>query len=124
MWQNALLDLIGSPILTVSQAGAVSAAVHYDPYGTPRPGSSAAVGIGYAGEYRDGTGLVNLRARSYDPLLAPFSSAATRSPASPRRRKPATATRMRSPTRCATRIRRATSCRLSYTTRAWPSRSR
>jgi len=72
VWQNALVDLIGSPILMVSSAGAVSAAVHFDPYGAPRPGSGAAVGIGYAGEYRDATGLINLRARSYDPLLARF----------------------------------------------------
>jgi len=38
----------------------------------PRPGGTAATGIGYAGEYRDSTGLVNLRARSYDPVLGRF----------------------------------------------------
>ena len=38
----------------------------------PRPGSTAATGIGYGGEYRDGTGLINLRARSYDPVLTRF----------------------------------------------------
>jgi RHS repeat-associated protein len=43
-----------------------------DPYGVPRPGGTASSGIGYAGEYRDGTGLVNLRARSYDPVLGRF----------------------------------------------------
>ena len=44
----------------------------YDPFGAPRPGSSVGVGIGYGGEYRDGTGLLNLRARSYDPALGRF----------------------------------------------------
>ena len=29
-------------------------------------------GIGYAGEYRDTTGLINLRFRSYDPVLGRF----------------------------------------------------
>ena len=71
-WQNALTDLIGSPIRFVSQTGTTTTPVHYDPYGAPRPGSTASTGIGYAGEYRDGTGLVNLRFRSYDPVLGRF----------------------------------------------------
>jgi RHS repeat-associated protein len=71
-WRTALTDLIGSPIEYVDTAGVVSGLTHYDPYGAPRTGSAAAVGIGYAGEYRDATGLVNLRARSYDPVLGRF----------------------------------------------------
>jgi RHS repeat-associated protein len=71
-WKTALTDLIGSPIELIDTAGAVSGLTHYDPYGVPRPGSTASVGIGYAGEYRDGTGLINLRARSYDPVLGRF----------------------------------------------------
>ena len=72
-WHNALTDLTGSPVLYVDTAGATSGLTHYDPYGAPRPGSSASVGIGFAGEYRDATGLVHLRARSYDPLLGRFT---------------------------------------------------
>ena len=71
-WQNGLTDLVGSPVLYVGTGGATSGLVHYDPYGVPRPGSTATTGIGYAGEYRDGTGLLNLRARSYDPVLGRF----------------------------------------------------
>ncbi len=56
----------------MSDTGTTSAITHYDPYGLARPGSSLATGIGYAGEWRDGTGLVNLRARAYDPTLARF----------------------------------------------------
>jgi RHS repeat-associated protein len=71
-WRNAITDLIGSTILYVDTAGTTSGLTHYDPYGVPRPGSTATTGIGYVGEYRDGTGLVNLRARSYDPVLGRF----------------------------------------------------
>ena len=73
LWRTALTDLSGSAILYVDTAGVTSGLVHYDPYGVPRTGSSAMVGIGYAGEYRDATGLVNLRARSYDPVLGRFT---------------------------------------------------
>jgi RHS repeat-associated protein len=55
-----------------AEAGATSTLAHFDPYGAPRPGGTASSGIGFAGEYRDGTGLVNLRARSYDPVLGRF----------------------------------------------------
>jgi RHS repeat-associated protein len=72
-WQSALTDLTGSPLLYVATGGATSGLVHYDPYGVPRPGSTASTGIGYAAEYRDTTGLLNLRARSYDPALGRFS---------------------------------------------------
>lgn len=71
-WRNALSDLIGSPVEYIDTGGATSGLTHSDPYGAPRPGSTAAVGIGYAGEYRDATGLINLRARSYDPVLGRF----------------------------------------------------
>ena len=71
-WRNAVTDLIGGPVEYVDTSGATSGLVHYDPYGVPRPGSTAGVGVGYAGEYRDATGLLNLRARSYDPVLGRF----------------------------------------------------
>jgi RHS repeat-associated protein len=59
-------------VLFVDTAGATSGLTHYDPYGVARRGSTSAVRIGYAGEYRDATGLINLRARSYDPVLGRF----------------------------------------------------
>lgn len=71
-WHSALTDLLGSPVAYVGTDGTVSGLTHYDPYGAPRPGSAAATGIGYAGEYRDPAGLVNLRARAYDPVLGRF----------------------------------------------------
>jgi RHS repeat-associated protein len=72
-WRNAIRDLVGSAVEYVDTAGVVTGLIHYDPFGTPRPGSTAATGIGYAGEYRDPTGLINLRARSYDPVLGRFA---------------------------------------------------
>lgn len=71
-WWSALHDIIGSPTIYVSQAGAQTSPVHYDPYGTVRPGSSASAGIGFGGEWRDPAGLINLRARAYDPASARF----------------------------------------------------
>jgi RHS repeat-associated protein len=72
VWHTALTDLTGSPVESVGNAGAVSGVTHYGPYGAARPGSADPLGIGYVGEYRDATGLVNLRARSYEPVLARF----------------------------------------------------
>ncbi len=67
-----MTDLVGSPVMSVDTAGVVGGVTHYDPFGAPRPGNTASAGIGYAGEYRDPTGLINLRARSYDPVLGRF----------------------------------------------------
>lgn len=72
VWKNNLTDLIGSPIKWVDTAGNESVAVHYDPYGVPRAGAVLTRGIGYAGEYGDPTGLTNLRARSYHPVMGRF----------------------------------------------------
>src|SRR5258706_14953307 len=72
LWRTALTDLSGSAILYVDTAGVTSGLVHYDPYGVPRTGSSAIVGLGYAGEYRDATGLVNPQAPGHDPGLGRF----------------------------------------------------
>ncbi len=74
VWSSALTDLVGSPLSYVDETGTVSTPVHYDPYGNPRPGSAAPVGIGYGGEWSDPTGLINLRARAYDPITGRFTS--------------------------------------------------
>ena len=73
VWWSALTDQIGSPLSYVNVAGATTTAVHYDPYGAPRPGSADPTGIGYAGEWKNATGLANLRARAYDPLVGRFT---------------------------------------------------
>jgi RHS repeat-associated protein len=71
-WYSGLTDAHGSLLGTVSQAGTLSTLAHYDPYGSARPGSSVANGIGFTGEWMNATGLVNLRFRQYDPLMARF----------------------------------------------------
>src|SRR5260221_13394456 len=49
-WWSGLTDRVGSPTLYVSQAGATTSAVHYDPYGSLRPGSTRATRVGFACE--------------------------------------------------------------------------
>jgi RHS repeat-associated protein len=72
VWWSAITDQVGSPLQYVSQTGATSTPVHYDPYGAPRPGSANPTGVGYAGEWKNATGLINLRARQYDPVMGRF----------------------------------------------------
>ena len=48
--------------------------VRRDPYGAPRPGSASPAGVGFAAEWQDPSGLVNLRARAYDPAAGRFVS--------------------------------------------------
>jgi len=53
-------------------AGNVGGPAGYDPYGVPE-GTSAPAPFGYTGELQDpGTGLVNLRARTYNPVVGQF----------------------------------------------------
>jgi len=53
-------------------AGNVGGPAGYDPYGAPE-GTSAPAPFGYTGELQDpGTGLVNLRARTYNPPVGQF----------------------------------------------------
>lgn len=49
---SALADQLGSAHSYVSSAGVQSAITRWDPFGSARPGSSTATGIGYAGEWR------------------------------------------------------------------------
>jgi RHS repeat-associated protein len=58
----------------VSDAGAAGPAIRYDPYGGIRTGTASSSGIGFNGEMSDLTGLLNLRARAYDPALGRFLS--------------------------------------------------
>jgi RHS repeat-associated protein len=72
-------DLIGSVRAVTDQAGALVAASDYSPYGVEvEVGAAVLVSsvtvFGFAGEQRDPTGLVYLRARFYDPATAQFVS--------------------------------------------------
>jgi RHS repeat-associated protein len=71
-WTSALTDHLGTGLLTVTDAGSTGTARRVGPYGLARDGTALAPGIGYTGEWSDATGLLNLRARAYDPLLARF----------------------------------------------------
>jgi RHS repeat-associated protein len=73
-WWSGLTDLVGTPIEYISQTGTKSSPIHRDAFGAPRPGSTVAGGVGFTGEWQDPTGLVNLRARAYDPAAARFVS--------------------------------------------------
>jgi RHS repeat-associated protein len=57
-------DGLDSTIMTTNAAGAVSGRYAYDVYGAPRVASPT---LGFTGEQQDGSGLIYLRARSYDP---------------------------------------------------------
>jgi RHS repeat-associated protein len=70
-WHTALADALGSPLGFVA-GGTPSALTRYDPYGNLRAGSADPGQIGFTGEPTDPTGLLNLRARAYDPSLGRF----------------------------------------------------
>jgi len=72
-WVNALTNHQGTVLGYADNAGLVGSLAHFDPYGSPLPGSeAAAAGPGFTGEWTDATGLVNLRFRAYDPTLQAF----------------------------------------------------
>ena len=73
-WTSALTDAQGSVLRHIDDAGSMSALTRYDTYGGARPSTSLPEGIGFTGEWADATGLVNLRARAYDPSLGAFLS--------------------------------------------------
>ena len=66
-------DLLGSVVAVTNNAGAIvaGAASNFDEYG--QPDSAATVKRGYTGHEMDAeTGLINMNARLYDPLLGRF----------------------------------------------------
>lgn len=73
-WINSFTDAQGSVLATIDGAGTMSALARFDPYGAPRPGMSFSSGFGYAGEWTDPSGLINLRFRAYDPVIGRFLS--------------------------------------------------
>jgi len=67
-------DALGSIRGQTNNAGDLTGTANYDAYGTPR-GAAIPGSFGYTGEQTDTTGLVNLRARMYDPSFGRFQSA-------------------------------------------------
>jgi len=69
-------DAAGSTRLLTSQAGTISGAYTYTPYGaTEAHTGTATTPLGYDGQYvSSDTGLIYLRARAYDPSTAQFLS--------------------------------------------------
>jgi RHS repeat-associated protein len=69
-------DAAGSTRLLTAQAGTVSGAYSFTPYGaTEGHTGSATTPLGYDGQYTSSsTGLIYLRARTYDPLTGQFLS--------------------------------------------------
>jgi RHS repeat-associated protein len=66
-------DALGSVRQTLTDTGTASAAIHYDPWGTPTEGTPPT--FGFTGELHDATsGLVHLRARWYLPAQGAFAS--------------------------------------------------
>ncbi len=67
-------DALGSVRQTLSSSGAALSKLHYDPWGTPQGGATPPT-FGFTGELQDGaSGLVQLRARWYQPQHGRFLS--------------------------------------------------
>ncbi len=67
-------DALGSVRQTLDATGAPLSALHYDPWGLPQGGATPPT-FGFTGELQDGvTGLVQLRARWYQPQHGRFVS--------------------------------------------------
>lgn len=69
-------DQLGSTRLLTDASGKVAASFTYDPYGNLSASTgTASTPFGFAGQYTDAeSGLIYLRARSYDPASAQFLS--------------------------------------------------
>ena len=75
-WQYHLGDALGSVRQFAESSAAVALAQAFQPFGTRLSMSAPLNSIyGFAGEQRDGTGLVYLRARHYDPVVGRFATA-------------------------------------------------
>ena len=72
-WTTLGYDPLGSVRFVLDSSGTLTHALNYDPYGVPlQPNISTT--LGFTGEQTDPLGLVNLRARTYNPRLGTFTS--------------------------------------------------
>src|SRR5712691_5073103 len=72
-WEWAVKDGQGSVRGMVDATGTPLQSNQYSPFGEPIGGTGANTTMfGYTGEPTDGNGLVNLRARYYNPALGAF----------------------------------------------------
>src|ERR1700689_167147 len=68
-------DQAGSTRLLTGSTGTVTGKCSYNAYGTPTCEGTATTPLGFDGEYTSpDTGLVYMRARTYDPATAQFLS--------------------------------------------------
>jgi RHS repeat-associated protein len=68
-------DQAGSTRLLTGEKGEVTGAYTYTPYGTPTCEGTATTPLGYDAQYTSSdTGLIYLRARTYEPSTAQFLS--------------------------------------------------
>jgi RHS repeat-associated protein len=58
----------------ISSSGAVTGTINYDSYGSPCSGCSIGTPFGFEGGYTDGTGLIYVDHRYYDPSTEQFMS--------------------------------------------------
>jgi len=73
-------DQQGSTRLLTGSAGTVTGKCTYTPYGTPTCEGTATTPLGFDGQYTSSdTGLIYLRARTYDPATAQFLTVDPRS---------------------------------------------
>lgn len=71
-------DALGSVRQMADASGVLNLSRNYEPYGTAYSlMGSTSTAYGFTGEWTDGTGMVNLRARYYAPYLHQFSQADT-----------------------------------------------
>lgn len=71
--QYAHGDGLGSVRLVTNAAGQAAGGATYEPWGVPKVGGTGLGGFGFTGEQADAaTGLVDLRARTYDPATGRF----------------------------------------------------
>ncbi len=68
-------DHLGSVSLVTSNTGSILSSTEYSPWGQARGGSGTKpTALDYTGQHRDGTGLIYLGSRYYDPVLGRFLS--------------------------------------------------
>jgi RHS repeat-associated protein/uncharacterized repeat protein (TIGR01451 family) len=78
-----LTDALGSIRAVTDTSGAVVSTTRRDAFGAPRAASGSPSTFGYTGQQTDPTGLINLRARMYEPGTGRFLSADTAQPNGP-----------------------------------------